>query len=250
MKDMGAGRGSRGAALVETLIVTPVLLLITLGAVQWALIYEARNTLNHAAFMAARAGATDHGSQTAIRLALGQGLLPLYAPDASAGSLAARAVEVGRDLALFTRIRILNPTREAFEDFGVDPDRSEIPNDRLYLAPTEPGPRSGLSVQDANLLKLEVLYGYPLKVPFVNKVVATVGAWVAPDPTHRAYLAAGRIPVLATAVVRMQTPMRRNGWVVSRAEVEARLDRALRNRRGPASGPGHRPWDSGPTGGG
>ena len=48
----------RGAAVTEMVVVLPALLLVGLGAIQWALIYEAKSTLNHAAMMAARAGAT------------------------------------------------------------------------------------------------------------------------------------------------------------------------------------------------
>ncbi|HHC72923.1 MAG TPA: pilus assembly protein [Thiotrichales bacterium] len=219
--------GQRGAALAETVVVMPVLLVLVLGAVQWALIYEAKSTLNYAAFMAARAGAADHATPNSMRLALAKGLLPLYAPESSLTSLPGRMIEVGKDVALFSRIRILNPTREAFEDFGIEPGREEIPSDHLYLADTSPGARSGVSIQDANLLKIEVIYGYELKVPFVNRVIVAAFSWLTTDPLTRFYLQAGRLPILATVTVRMQTPARNNGWVLSRAEVEGRFREAL-----------------------
>ena len=50
----------RGVSLTETLIMMPVFLMLTLGALQYALIYEAKSSLEYATFMSARAGAVDH----------------------------------------------------------------------------------------------------------------------------------------------------------------------------------------------
>ena len=46
----------RGQAMVEFICVLVPLLLLILGAIQFALIYQAKITLNYAAFEAARAG--------------------------------------------------------------------------------------------------------------------------------------------------------------------------------------------------
>ncbi|HEC28369.1 MAG TPA: pilus assembly protein, partial [Gammaproteobacteria bacterium] len=50
----------RGTSLTETLIILPVFLMLTLGALQTALIFEAKSSVNYATFMSARAGAVDH----------------------------------------------------------------------------------------------------------------------------------------------------------------------------------------------
>ena len=64
--------------MVETLIVLFVALLLLLGIVQFGLIYNAKLTLDYAAFEAARAGAVNYADRRAIEYALARGLAPLY----------------------------------------------------------------------------------------------------------------------------------------------------------------------------
>ncbi|MEO1575025.1 MAG: TadE/TadG family type IV pilus assembly protein, partial [Pseudomonadota bacterium] len=59
----------RGAALAEIVVVLPMLLLVGLATVQFALIYEAKATLNYAALMAARAGSVSNLRQEPVRRA-------------------------------------------------------------------------------------------------------------------------------------------------------------------------------------
>lgn len=245
-------RRQRGAVLAETVVVLPVLALLGLSVMQWAFIYEAKSALNHATFMATRAGTTNQADPTTIRLELARSLAPLYSPDRNlAGLLRARA-RAAADIALNARLRILNPTREAFDDFGVDSQRDgvrEIPFERLHVADTRVGPASGVNIQDANLLKLEVVYGYELKVPFAGPVIATLAAWFNHEPYARTLLARGRLPILATATVRMQSAARENDLVADRADVRDAY-RSDPTVVADASRPGHRPWRSGPTGSG
>src|SRR5690606_41698647 len=72
-----------GVAIVETIIVLPIVLVVILGAIQFALIYQAKATLNHAALQAARAGAVEHAHSEAIRRGLARGLVYLYSPPPS-----------------------------------------------------------------------------------------------------------------------------------------------------------------------
>jgi hypothetical protein len=63
-------------------------------------------------------------------------------------------------------IEILSPTPEVFEEHN---NGVAIPNDNLmYRSTTEKG---GVSVQDANLLKIRVSYCFKLVVPLVNKLI-------------------------------------------------------------------------------
>jgi hypothetical protein len=217
-------RAQQGAAIVETVIVMPVLVMIILGAIQMALIYEAKATLNHAVLQAARSGAVNNADLSSIRGGLARGLLPLYSPDSSVGGLSSKLAEVLPDVAT-SSIRILNPTQEAFGDFGVNVRGvREIPSDRLHLRPTTVGARSGLTIQDANILRVQVRYGYELKVPIVRWVFrealsVTRRLTGGLDPVEVAMLAANRLPMIATATVRMQTPARQNGAVVSRRDL-------------------------------
>lgn len=249
------GLGEHGAALTETLVILPALLLLALGAVQWARIYEAKATLNYAALMAARAGAVHHASTDAMRSALYRALVPLYSPDKTATGLARTYARVAADLAPgYAVLHILNPTAEAFSDFGVNRDGNvEIPNDRLHLRSAALGARSGVNIQDANLLKLKVLYGHQLRVPFVGPVLTRLLSWITTEPVKQAMLRDGRLPILATAIVRMQSAARQAGSVLARATVEQQLVQASTPSATPAgaspgSTPARRPWQSGPSG--
>jgi hypothetical protein len=214
----------RGTAIVETVIALPILLVVIFGIIQFALIYEAKATLNHAALQAARAGAVEHAQPEAIRSGLARGLAPLYSPDSSLQGYAATLARIEGELLRDARIRILNPTREAFTDFSEDVDGiREIPNDRLHARSTAIGPQSGLNIQDANLLRVQITYGYDLKVPIVNwfitrTLLALTGAQTY-DRFERELLRRTLLPIIATSTVRMHSPARLSDLVVSRADL-------------------------------
>jgi hypothetical protein len=170
----GARRGS-GQAMVEFLILFPTLLLLILGAFQFALIYQAKQTLNYATFMAARQGALKNGRMTPIKDALASGMTPLFniKPELldTEGLLRARliaAVEAFNPLN--TRVEILSPTAAAYNAHKADSESgTEIPNDNLMYRPTTA--KGAMSVQDANLLTIRVTYCTRLIVPIVNRVI-------------------------------------------------------------------------------
>lgn len=56
-----------GQATVEYLYVLPILLLLLLASLQFAFVYEAKQTLNYATFAATRADALNGGAMVAIR---------------------------------------------------------------------------------------------------------------------------------------------------------------------------------------
>ncbi len=232
MKSVALPSTLRGSSLVESLVAFPLLLLIGLGVVQWALIYEAKSTLNYATFMAARAGAVDHAKPETIKEVLARSLVALYSPDKSAKGLAEALVKTNTDVNLFSKIRILNPTEEAFADFETTEKPNVLPNYRLWQADTTPGPTSHVNIQDANLLKLEVTYQYPLKVPYVGRIIAALvgvggdttadDGWKINSKGHSAQWkvletakSQGRIPILASATVRMQSTAHKNPLMIS-----------------------------------
>lgn len=90
-------------------------------------------------------------------------------------------------------------------------------------APPAVGGASGLNIQDANLLKIHVVYGYKLIVPFVGPAIADFLREVTSPPAGGAYPGLteriyndGRIPLTATAIVRMQSPAFENDAMLSR----------------------------------
>lgn len=226
----------RGTAMVEAVIALPILLVVILGAIQFALIYQAKATLNHASLQAARAGAVNNADPDAIRGGLARGLTPLYSPESSLHGLVTTVARVDAALVTDARVRILNPNREAFADFGEEvAGVQEIPNDRLHVRSTAIGATSGVNVQDANLLKLEVTYGHELKVPLVNWFISRLmlrASRSGANAFEQQLLRRMRLPIVAAATVRMQSPARLSAAVVSRDDLPA-IDRVPSDARRP-----------------
>lgn len=180
-----AGVGRRragGQSMVEYLIVLPTLLLLVLGAVQFALLYQIKSQVNYAAFAAARQGALTGASTNAMKDAFAAGLTPLFTPKADVGGLlrgrAVAAIEAYNPLV--TSIKRISPPANIKNDTNlheVDPYVATvkiIPNDNLQYRPATVGSASGLSIQDVNVLKIEVTYCAKLIVPLANVVFYSV----------------------------------------------------------------------------
>jgi len=215
----------RGAAIVEAVVALPILLAVILGTIQFGFIHEAKAVLNHAVLQAARTGAVSNAEPDAIRRGLARGLAPLYVQGSSLQDVATTVARLNTQLRSDAQIRILNPTREAFDDFAVEVGGlRQIPNDRLHMRSTGIGERSGLNIQDANLLRVQVTYGYELKVPlvdwFISRALLRIRRSLGnPSPFEQQLLARTRLPIVATSTVRMQSPARLSDAVVRRSEL-------------------------------
>nr|WP_246174244.1 TadE/TadG family type IV pilus assembly protein [Paraburkholderia hayleyella] len=169
--------GQAGQSMTEFIIIAPLLLFFCLAIVQFALMYQAKATLDVAVLEAAREGAVNHGSMRAMQRGLARGLMPLYARTASAEGVAGAARLASLASIHAAVITIVNPTPEAIQAYAV-PQRdmatgityTQIPNDSLAYRNSTPAPGT-VSIQDANLLKIRVHYCYPMYVPLVNKVI-------------------------------------------------------------------------------
>jgi len=200
----------RGAALAEFVVVFPALALLGLGLLQTGLIYHAKNIVTYATFEAARKGSVSHADTTPMLNELGLRIAPLFGGDGSPEKAMA-AIALGTLEAndpRYTSIEVLNPTSSAFDDFGVTTADGvvEIPNDSLRYRARTVGTASGVSIQDANLLKIKVTYAHRLKVPLLDRVIPAVMSRF--DPENIRYYQLGRIPVTAFATLRMQSPAR------------------------------------------
>lgn len=205
---LGCRAGAQvGSSMVELLLALPIVMLLGLGIAQYTLVYQARHALDYALTQSARQGAVDHASGSALRRGLAAGLVPyLYGASDWAGLIAAETraeahvaegIEAG-----WISLRQRSPTQESFEDWSVpaldtmgEPIAGlvEIPNDNLdnRRTRTEPvsgtagshlgepiGSVSGQTLADANLLRLELVYGVRLAVPLVGKlIIRTLSAW-------------------------------------------------------------------------
>lgn len=223
-------RSQTGQAMVETIVIMIATLLLLLGGIQIGLIFNAKNTLNYATFEAARAGALNYADKRAIEYAFARGMSPLYSSALAADSMLDKVanVKTARNRVLdeakaekFVCIKRLNPTNAAFNGHGVRDELGRfsrvIPNDNLLYRPNTDG-GSGVSIQDANLLKLEITYCYPMYVPMISTLIRRLmGTIPDPDPLEgwtapnlggfkNNCLANNRFPLTSQGIVRMQTP--------------------------------------------
>lgn len=239
----------KGQSLIETVVVIAVFGTFLLGIFQAILFYRAKTIVDYAALQAARSGATNFAEKEPMRLGLLRGLMPLYTHESSNQGLLDGYAEtlVAVHNPLVTRIDIISPTRAAFDDFkapefdGVE----AIPNGSLAFRSSAPG-ASELSVQDANILKIRVVYGYKMIVPVIDKIVIGIfrkALYKDMSATEVAMLESGRLPIVSQATVRMQTPIRdRDLLASSDGPGDGRGD-------GPPGGGGNNPPGGGDPGG-
>jgi hypothetical protein len=223
-----------GATIVEFTILCPFALLLVLGIIQLGLLFTAKEVVNEAAFLAARAGAVNHAEVDKMKPVMVRALIPFY-QDTTIKNDSARLFDATGKAQGDTSIciplvqcnldiKILNPTPEAFQDFGLVSNGSQnhtyIPNDNLEYRSRAPGSNSKLTIRDANALKIKVTYGYAIKVPLMQSVIKSVMCAFDTGvegfgrgdnlPTGGSdclqFYNQGRIPIVAYATVQMQTP--------------------------------------------
>ncbi len=219
-----------GQALVEFVIVVPVLLLLILGAVQFALLYHAKTTLNYAAFEGVRAGSLNHATYASVKSGFARGMAPLYSyskdDSDQVGAFKTARKKVLREFdntSKLIRIERLSPSVIDFKEFGTSGRDSSgksvtlIPNDNLRYRSSKRMKKSHSTIQDANLLHLRFTYWYPLYVPLLNKLIFKYFICVSKedkdDPNRHSRWENDpvckqdepRFPLTATAAMRMQT---------------------------------------------
>ena len=224
-----------GATMVEFAIVSPFAILLVLGIIQLGLIFSAKEVVNEAAFLAARAGAVANAQVSEMRGTMIRALVPFYQDTTDTQDLRRLTVAMGKAMFENTtcipvirctlKVEVLNPTPAAFDDFGitgrVPANQIYIPNDNLEYRPhNQIGSKSGLSIQDANALKIKVTYGYEIKVPLMKSVIRAVmcGFDTGIDAFGRGnapvtggldcaeFYSQGRIPIVSYATVQLQSP--------------------------------------------
>lgn len=210
-----ASNPQRGASMTEFIIVAPVLLLIGLALLQYALLFFTKNQVNHAGFMAVRAGSMHNATAESISAAYLRHLAPLYGGGSNAEEVAQAAARAAVDMQGNFRLELINPTKASFDDFS-EPELKEkhntdarvLPNSSLALRnPAIIKANSGQNIFDANLLKVRITHGYRPGVPLVAKVFAS-GLQAADDGRDSfvsALLAKGRVPVVTDITLHMNS---------------------------------------------
>ena len=165
----------RGQSMTEYLIILPSLLLLVLGVIQFALIYQAKASLNYATFMGARQGALKNANMTSIMNGVAGGMTPFFMRTSNAPFLndMAKARMIAA-IEIFNpntaKVEIISPTPGAFDAFSQLSTTGDISNDNLMFRDSSVL-HDGMSIQDANLLKIRVTYCIKLMVPFVDRVI-------------------------------------------------------------------------------
>ena len=205
----------RGASMTEFIIVAPVLLLIGLALLQYALLFFTKNQVNHAAFMAVRAGSMHNATAESISTAYLRHLAPLYGGGGNLEEVAASAARAAVDMQGNYRLELINPAKASFDDFS-EPALKEknntnarvLPNSSLALRnPSLIKANSAQNIFDANLLKVRITHGYRPGVPLVAKVFSS-GLKAADDGQDgfvSALLAKGRVPVVTEITLHMNS---------------------------------------------
>ena len=194
------------------------ILSLGLGGVEAAYWASLRQTLSLALMDAARAGATQQARPQAIAQAFEHGLHMSY-PDPRAAARALRNRQA--DLGTPWHIRIAQPTPAAFLDHADPhlkgprdhPGQPLIRNDyqpqqqARHLAqgwPAGRGPRSGLTIHEANTLVLELRWPHRPLMPGLEAMVRTLAPLSTTPEAHR-LMAAGYLPFRRRVSVAMHS---------------------------------------------
>lgn len=212
--------------MVEFVVVGPLITLLGLTILQFCLLFFAKAQINHAAFMAARAGSVANARPEPIAAEYSRALIPLYGGGMNRRALQTSHAKALQDLdARHLRIELLNPIKESFDDFATREDLNTrngartIPHTNLAFSPEldRIKPQSGQSLQDANLLKLRITQGYEPKLPLMRFVFGKYLQWQDPgdDAFQSQLIQGGRIPVVTHVTLEMQSDAIESDWVQS-----------------------------------
>ena len=215
----------RGSAMIEFIVVGPVLMLMGMAILQYSTLFFAKNQINHATFMAARVGAMTNVSMDKIQEAYITALVPLYGGGLNTAELAASRARAAADVASYANIELLNPTQESFVDWNDAALQASVGGGRRVIPyggqatkdPSVIGASSGQSIQDANLIKLRITHGYEPKVPFMRSIYTTYLKNLDPgtDPIKTQMINDGRIPVVSHITLQMLSDAIEPGKTVS-----------------------------------
>ncbi len=218
-----------GQAMVEMVIISFVTLLLLFGIIQFALLYNAKTILNYATYEAARIGALNYSHPESMRLALAQKLAILEPVSSLETESDYEKLINQREqfLVAFDSvacIKRLNPPNDAgghwLELHKTPQSQRGIANDHLlYRDPVLKG-AAVQSIQDANLLKISVTYCAKMMVPIISQVIKKFmlsGAHNLALFNKQCYQA-NRFPMVAHAMMRMQTPVGQYGYKNSDCE--------------------------------
>jgi hypothetical protein len=155
----------RGQALVESLLVLPLVVFLLLGTLQLFMIFQAKIMAQYAAMRAVRAGALNRGSCDAMMRAAIASVLPTTADTSNAQKYKKALEQYGANLNLGTKVPLVEIYRESPTLAAV---AMGIPYNAMFDTPLPP---KGAQAPDPMTLKAGLLYWYRLRIPFADYVI-------------------------------------------------------------------------------
>ncbi len=221
----------KGASVTEILVVTPLVILLGMIGMQYALMYNAKTNITYASYEAARAGAINHADPQAIEDGLLKGLLPLLSTNLKSlkadttnpltataqGKLALEKLKL--DEARFMKIEIISPNEAAFNACN-DAQLQKILNTTNKVIPNKHSDIQNykcsdpnISISQANVLKLRITYGYEPKIPLAKDMFVSIASFVrgSQEMFDLKLLNADRIPITVDVSAQMLSPAVENG---------------------------------------
>jgi len=213
----------RGSALVESAVALALVLFAGLAALEFAHWQLTRHLALVALTEAARAGAAGHLRPVTMARAFEAGMAPRHAAPHGSSRQRLRAAWARTQARIGLpawRIWVLQPDQAAYADFGqrglpLPEDargRAAIRND--YQAeqyadhavrwPQGRGLRSGLTIFEANMLRLRLVYVVEPLVPALRPLLRGLAAGAA-NACSRQILAAGALPLTLEMTMDMQS---------------------------------------------
>lgn len=211
-------RAQRGMGMMGFLAAAIPVIWLGLGGVELAYWMQLRQTLSLILLDAARVGTTRQAEPGAMANAFEQGLRRLHPAPGEVTRILARRRQ---DLGLPWHIAIQMPSRMAFADHA-DPtlwgsanggQRHQIRNDHQTAQhaarqaqgwPQGRGPLSGLTIHEANTLRIALQWPHKPLFPGAAALMKTL-APLARDSRNRQWMAAGYLPFRRTVAVAMQS---------------------------------------------
>lgn len=221
----------KGASVTEILVVTPLVMLLGMIGIQYALMYNAKTNMTYASYEAARAGAINNADPQAIEDGLLKGLLPLLSTSSKSfkadttnpltATTQSKLVleKLKLDESRFMKIEIISPNEAAFDACNntqlqkiLNTTNKVIPNkhnDIQNYKCSDPN----ISISQANVLKLRITYGYKPKIPLAKDMFVSIASFVrgSQEKFDLKLLASDRIPITVDVSAQMLSPAVENG---------------------------------------